>query len=243
MYAKNDKPRFEHYSIRSPDEIVWDLEGNSDLVLLIEIDLAPLVSEVERYRPFLSSEELMRVRSMVHEKDRDAAICSFGVRREILGRYLSLHPHEIQFGENHLGKPFVLGINQNRVSFNLSHSKDRFIIGLCKGREIGVDIQYIDLKVPVLHIAARFFQEEETTYLRNLSDEQVFREFYQIWTMREAYCKAIGTGLSLPIEEIPLMNPSSLTTNWLSGAGSTWFWYQRSSWNMYCSAVMVSKRT
>ena len=96
-----------------------------------------------------------------------------------------------------LGKPFVEG---GAYTFNISHADEYVGVAIASGAAVGVDLESRLRKNNVMHIAAKYFTLQENRDMRLSSDPQKY--FYQLWTLKEAYIKAIGTGLRKPLSEI-----------------------------------------
>jgi 4'-phosphopantetheinyl transferase len=106
-------------------------------------------------------------------------------------------PNEIEFKLGEFGKPKLTNSN---LDFNLSHSKNKAIIAISKHLQLGIDIEYIDENIKAKEIAKNFFSNEEIKQLYALKDENLADGFFAIWSKKEAFIKAIGTGLTFPLE-------------------------------------------
>ena len=115
------------------------------------------------------------------------------LRREIIAGYLNRDPTEIDIKYEKSGKP-VLENNPVPVFFSTSYTKGAWILGLSRGFALGIDIEYIKNDSRLLTIAERFFYPEEWGFIRSLPEEEQMKAFFQVWTLKEAYLKAIGTG-------------------------------------------------
>lgn len=102
---------------------------------------------------------------------------------------------DIAFEYSTYGKPLLK--NFKEIYFNISHSGCWIVCGV-GDMDIGIDVECI--KDINLEIADRFFNEKETRYLESLKKEDKLRQFYKIWTMKEAYIKGRGKGLFIPLE-------------------------------------------
>jgi 4'-phosphopantetheinyl transferase len=145
---------------------------------------------VAAMRALLSEDELDRAGRFHFEKDRTAFILARGFLRTLLGRYVG---DEVRFVYGSHGKP---ALDSAGPSFNLSHTDGLVVLGLTLEREIGVDIERIRPIENRDAIAERYFSASE--YGQVLSDEV----FFQCWTRKEAYSKAVGGGLSIPLRTI-----------------------------------------
>jgi 4'-phosphopantetheinyl transferase len=149
-------------------------------------------------RETLSPAENERADRFLHEVHRNRYLISHLKLRKILGRYLARSPHELQFDVAEFGKPFLApSCNGARINFNLSHSNERMLLGLIRGANIGVDIEEIRPESATLDLASRFFAERENQELRQLKGPEQVEAFFNCWTRKEAYLKAIGVGLSI----------------------------------------------
>jgi len=146
----------------------------------------------------LSTDELRRAERFHFQADKTHFIAAHGCLRYILTRYLPLEPHQLRFSANAYGKPCLSP--ERGLDFNLSHSKDIALIAITLNRRVGVDIEHIRADIATEEIARRFFSEGEVSELLALPVEQRETAFFNCWTRKEAYIKAQGLGLSLPLE-------------------------------------------
>ena len=108
----------------------------------------------------------------------------------------------MEFRESQYGKPeLVRTSREETLNFNLSHSHEAALVAVTLRRQIGVDIEYIKREFEWEEVAARFFAPGEVAGLRALPQEQQRRAFFTCWTRKEAYIKAKGGGLSIPLQE------------------------------------------
>ena len=122
-----------------------------------------------------------------------------GVLRMLLGRYLRRQPPDIHFSYSGYGKPFIKDAAAPR--FNLSHSQEVALYAFTLRREIGIDIEYVRPVPSRDQIAKQFFSPNEIQALRALPAAQQDTGFFNCWTRKEAYIKAHGEGLSLPLHQ------------------------------------------
>ncbi len=150
-----------------------------------------------QFRQTLADDEQQRADRFHFEKDRKAFVVARGLLRTILGRYLNMAPDAVRFSYNRYGKPAV----EQAVCFNLSHSAALAIYAVARGRDVGVDVECIRRLPDAQRIAERYFSERERTELRALPVDQRQEAFFRCWTRKEAYIKATGQGLSLPLDQ------------------------------------------
>lgn len=133
----------------------------------------------------------------LHKNHRQLYLLSHAACRQILARYTGCAASEIKYTLNPHGKP---GLPNSQLSFNLSHSHELAIIAISAGTEIGVDVEFLKPKPSWKKLAKRFFNSAEYTYLLQQAENQQLESFFQLWTRKEAFIKALGTGLSTPLK-------------------------------------------
>ncbi|MBE9094401.1 4'-phosphopantetheinyl transferase superfamily protein [Tychonema sp. LEGE 07203] len=179
-----------------------DLTLDINEIHVWRVSLAQTVTCLQSLQQTLSTDEQTKAERFHFPKDRDRFIVSRGALRAILSRYLHINPSLLRFEYNPYGKPsLTVAQGGNTLRFNLSHSREIALIALTKNREIGVDIEAIDPKTSCLEIAERFFSPLEHLALCSLPEYLQTTAFFTCWTRKEAYIKAVGKGLSLPLNE------------------------------------------
>jgi 4'-phosphopantetheinyl transferase len=132
---------------------------------------------------------------------RETFIVSRGILRLLLSKYLETAPEKLVFKQGEYGKPYVqLNADQLSLQFNISHSKDLALFAFTLRNQIGIDIEYIREDFSYEEIAPRFFSKQESVILSALPKEQRREAFFTCWTRKEAFIKAIGEGLSFPLD-------------------------------------------
>jgi 4'-phosphopantetheinyl transferase len=126
---------------------------------------------------------------------RDDFIRLRAALRRLLSSYTAQQPGALRFTHGAAGKPSLAGC-QRQIEFNLSHSGAHLLIGVSGGRPIGVDVQVIRPGVRCLDLARRFFSPAERTYIESLAPADVDQAFFDLWTLKEAWLKATGAGIS-----------------------------------------------
>lgn len=149
----------------------------------------------------LCATEKQRAERFYLQLHRDRFIVGRGVLRQILANYLQIQPTEVNFSYNSYGKPRLIIANQEPLRFNLSHSQELALIAVTQDCDIGVDLEYIRSDFPCEEIAAKFFSKTEFTVLRSLPSHLQTTAFFTCWTRKEAFIKATGKGLSLPLDK------------------------------------------
>jgi 4'-phosphopantetheinyl transferase len=156
---------------------------------------------VEELQRLLSEDEKRRAERFYFERDRRAFIIGRGLLRTLLGQYLVTDPTQIDFIYNRHGKP-SLAATDNAIYFNVSHSGEIALLAFVRGRGIGVDVEYMRPELDFEKVAQRVFSSEELAALSDTPAEQRREAFFNGWTRKEAYIKAHGQGVSLPLDEI-----------------------------------------
>ncbi|MBK8552594.1 MAG: 4'-phosphopantetheinyl transferase superfamily protein [Ignavibacteria bacterium] len=153
---------------------------------------------ISNFEKLLSEDELKRANRFRFEKDRNHFITGRGLLRIILSRYLDVSPAGINFSYQEKGKPYL---KNNSLKFNLAHSGGKAVYALTMNNEVGVDLEVMKDLPDALDIASRFFSESEVQEFQSVSEENVKTAFYNCWTRKEAFIKAIGEGLSHPLSD------------------------------------------
>jgi 4'-phosphopantetheinyl transferase len=162
-------------------------------IWLADLDRPPLPAEhLERH---LSSDERARAARFRFDVHRRRFATGRGLLRELLGRLLGAAPASLSFAYGAKGKPSLPG---SGLGFNLSHSQNAALLGVCRGRELGVDIEHMRRLDDAAGLVERFFAPREREIYAGLPGPERLAGFYTGWTRKEAYVKARGDGLSLP---------------------------------------------
>lgn len=231
--------------INSLDRIVI----REDMVHVWYIDLFKADTIYELYSDalfsILSEEEVSRAGRFVFDMDRIKYVFSHVALRIILGRYLDVDPHRIEFYQNEYGKPFIDGKEKNRlITFNLSHSGEYAVVAVAYNRELGVDIErwcnYRDCESLVTH----FFSPYEKRQFGLISREEFSKVFFSVWARKEAFIKAVGQGLSFPLHEFdvtvfPNENPKILRISNGDDANKLWRLFDLYPEGAYSGALAV----
>ena len=148
----------------------------------------------------LSPCERERCRRFVVAQDRR----DFTAAHALLRRVLSLHggklPSEWKFETNRYGKPRIASAEAPALLFNLSHTRGLVACAVAIGAELGIDVEAIHETALPREIASHFFSQTELRQLAACSPADYAHRFIEFWTLKEAYIKAIGTGLSHPLD-------------------------------------------
>ena len=182
-------------------------------VRVYTIHIPAYVGDLAELKLELSPDELERASRFIHEKDAYAYIISHAYLRRVLAQQLACKPLDLVFEKNAHGKPFLLN---HAVQFNLSHSGDYALIALSDA-PVGIDIERHKPAKDVLAIAQRYFTPVEYLYIKNQADQNKISTFYDIWSMKEAYVKALGEGIAYGFNRFSVINPKGEYVNSIDG--------------------------
>ena len=141
----------------------------------------------------LSEDEHERANALRCPRKRQTFVTARTRLRQILGRYLALSPEALHFRYNQNGKPFLKG---KPLFFNLSHSGEWCLCAVALNFKLGVDIERNDPGLSFEPVAQRFFSPKEIQWLQRSSQQRQRRNFFRLWTRKEAWLKGKGGGFS-----------------------------------------------
>jgi 4'-phosphopantetheinyl transferase len=149
----------------------------------------------------LTPEELARQYRYAHERDRRQFFLARVLARTVLGSYLKRPCTSLRFTTTPYGKPLLLETDgQAAVRFNLTHSHGVIACAVSPTHEVGIDVEDERRNLAYLELADRYFARPESAHLRGLEGEEQRAAFFAIWTLKEAFVKAIGQGLTYPLD-------------------------------------------
>ncbi len=184
----------------------------------LEMDPAGL----EALQQTLAPEERARAAQFHFSKDRRHFIAARGTLRDILARYLHRDPARLQLCYGPAGKPALAPGQAQDVRFNLSHSHGMALFAVTRIGEIGIDVERIEADVARERVAERFFSPQEVSALRALPAHLQPEAFFNCWTRKEAYVKARGDGLRIPLDSFDVALIPGEPAAFLRGAGPQW---------------------
>ena len=190
-------------------------------------------------RDLLSPDEREKAAQFHFDKDRNRYIAARVILRQLIARYEHVRPETIQFTYNTYGKPALDG---SSLRFNASHSGGLALLAFARNRNIGVDLERIRPDLASKEIASQFFSQEEIAALRARSGESQAGAFFACWTRKEAFIKAHGSGLSLPLHKfvVSVDAPARLVrTDFDPGAVRQWTLHDLAAGEGFAAAMAV----
>lgn len=186
-------------SLRLPD----------DEVHLWRVDLDAIAENEAQWQKILSVDENARASRYHFARDRQRFVAARAWLRIILGGCLVTEPSRIEFTYSEKEKPSLSpAFAESGVTFNISHSGGIALLAFGRRREIGVDVEEIRHDSDLEAIARRFFSAREQKALAAIPEDEKAKAFFRCWTRKEAYMKATGAGLSLPLSQFDVsLNP------------------------------------
>ncbi len=202
-------------------------------------------ARVAQYRTLLSADEQARADRFHFDRDRRRYTVARGELRSILGRYLDVPPARLTFDYGPHGKPrLLLTTDQIPLQFNVAHSHELALCAIARSREVGIDVEYTQRRVLDMdQLAARFFSANENATYRAIPAPERRAAFFRCWTRKEAFIKAIGEGLSYPLDrfDVNLDEPAAIRSiDGLPGAAAAWLLFHLEPAADYVGAVAVS---
>ena len=180
---------------------LFDLNLESSDLHIWHASLDPVPEQLEYLQSVLSVDEQKRSQKFRFWRHKRRFMAGRGILRVLLGRYLKMDPEEIYLQYNEYGKPYLPVGNPQ---FNLANCRDLALYVFCLNADIGVDLECIRSIEDVSGIASRFFSPSENAVLKSAPTDQQLELFFTYWTLKEAYIKAVGQGLSYPLDSFEI---------------------------------------
>lgn len=157
----------------------------------------------DQYLPLLDQEEHERYQRFHFDRDRLVYLAAHALVRMTLSRYAPCAPEQWQFVQGAQGKPeIVQAADLPPLRFNLSHTQGMVACVVALERDCGVDVENIRPMTDMRSMATMVFSDKEISYLESITEEAWPKNFFSLWTLKEAYIKAIGLGFSAPLKQI-----------------------------------------
>jgi medium-chain acyl-[acyl-carrier-protein] hydrolase len=221
---------------------------NSDEVHVWTIQLDDNVENVCRLSQWLSSDEKDRAERFHFRMDRERYIVGRCALRSLLGAYLDRQPNDVRLWYNSQGKPLLHRLPSDPdLQFNVAHSGDVALVAVALARPLGVDVERIRPDVDWRDLSSRYFSKTESAELQAMPAVDRPRAFFAAWTRKEAYLKAHGVGLSLPLDQFsvslaPGKPPRLLSTEHDPAQRDRWEFHSFELQADYVAALAVAGR-
>jgi 4'-phosphopantetheinyl transferase len=148
----------------------------------------------------LSAAERSRFDRFSRDVDRLGYALAHALLRNTLSSLIGSEPGALTFEADAYGKPRLSATAE--VSFSLSHTNGLVACAVARGRELGIDAEAIDRRIDVQGVANRYFNETEAGYIARGEGEKRLERFFEVWTLKEAFLKATGRGMSQSLDSI-----------------------------------------
>jgi 4'-phosphopantetheinyl transferase len=170
--------------------------GHVDVWLAFLADVpAPLEAAYER---LLDDGERLRHQRYKVEGARREFLVGRALVRTVLSRYADTAPADWRFEPNRYGRPAIVGAAPGLV-FNLSHTRGLAALAVSRDCDLGIDVETADRPSATHDLAGRYFSPSEAAFVR-AGGALLAERFFAVWTLKEAYIKARGMGLALPLD-------------------------------------------
>lgn len=203
---------------------------------------------IDRCKQVLSTSEVERASRFHFQRDRDRFVIAHGAIRQILGTYLKIAASDVPFHCGPHGKPEIAPrANCLDLRFNLSHSGEVAVAAVTRQLRIGIDIECVRPDIPCVEIAKRHFSADELASLKRLKADCQREAFFGFWTCKEAYVKARGRGLSVPLDAFEVAFGAQRALTELTGTpilcqNGPWMMYAIPAPSGYRAALVVEGR-
>jgi 4'-phosphopantetheinyl transferase len=184
-------PNPEAFMMESEQSSIPDL--NHPVLIILKTECFSK-EDIAGFGSLLSENETAKSLRFKFTNDSISYILVHGYLRWMLGRHFNIDPKSVVIDYNSYGRPFVSGCS-GQVYFNLSHSKGLSVLAFDPDNEIGVDVEKMDMEFEYQPIVQHFFTKNEERYIEN-SNGKSRQHFYELWTRKEAFLKALGIGIT-----------------------------------------------
>lgn len=185
-FERFDRPALDPPALSRDEAHIWSVDLRAD------------PDHISALGDLLSSDERARAARFRFDRHRRRFIVAQGALRTLLGRYCSTPPERLVFEHGPRGKPSL--VDDPQLHFNVSHSSERAVFGVARRGPLGIDIELLRDLADADGIAKRFFSAPEVESYQGLPRECRQRAFFDCWTRKEAFVKALGEGLFLSLD-------------------------------------------
>jgi 4'-phosphopantetheinyl transferase len=179
--------------------IAYPADGRVDVWCVFLDDVTE--TELSAYRALASSDEIARCDRFLVAEPQRRFLVSRALVRTTLSQYVEVPPLAWTFSASPNGKPSILEPPGTGLRFNVSHTAGLAVCAITSEADVGVDAEYVDRDFAAVSVARLSFTPEEAAFLDAAPAEERLRRFFQLWTLKEAFLKGIGLGLSVPMRD------------------------------------------
>ena len=160
--------------------------------------------KLQHYMQWLSPDEQEEYEQRQHAGQAEDYLASRAFLRCVLAEYVDMAPEALQFEVNRYGKPSLAG-HQHNLSFNAAHTHGLTLCAVTNGVDVGVDVEFQTDSQGMLDAADDYLSDTEMAALKEIEVEGRLTAFFRFWTLKEAYLKARGEGLSIPLHDFSVL--------------------------------------
>lgn len=217
---------------------------SKSVVYLWIVRLIAAKCQSDHFWATLSGDEKLRTNAFRFKRHRNAFLVARGLLRAILGWYLEVPPENVAFQYGPQGKPALCTKVRRDLHFNLAHSEDWVIYAFSRNCEVGVDLELVRELPEMESIVDNFLASEERAEFFGMSPEARPEAFFNFWTRKEAFLKAIGKGLSVSLDRVQVSLAPDQPAVILSRPGDTsdmshWTLFRLAPINGYVGALAL----
>jgi 4'-phosphopantetheinyl transferase len=192
----------------------------------------------------INPDDRCRAERFRFERDQMRYIASHGMLRVILGYYVGIDPAQLDFIRGIYGKPYLVDSQKGSVEFNISCSDGFALLSVTCDHQVGIDVERVKSVPESDHTLGVFFSENERAFVNEFPTDQKPGAFFALWTLKEAHMKAIGCGLSLPVNRVNGFSTGIGSfvggeNGRIGDAYSSWLYKILSPANGYIGAIVV----
>jgi 4'-phosphopantetheinyl transferase len=196
----------------------------------------------------LTPDERRQAQAFFFADDRRRYVATRALVRVVLSRYAPIRREDWRFSTNAYGRPFIANpLAKDLLLFNISHTRGLIALGVTRDRSLGVDVENLRRRDVSCEIAERYFAPPEVASLAAAPPHEQQYRFFEYWTFKEAYIKARGLGLSLPLDKFSFHYPNDTTVEIaidaaLADVPARWAFWQVRPGSDYLLAICAERQ-
>ena len=205
------------------------------------------------YWNILSNDEISRGERFCFDRDRHRHLVTWALARTMLSSYADISPKAWEFGNNQYGRPHISGpVSAPNLRFNLSHTRNLIACIVAPEFDVGIDVEDCRRNISGPAIARRYFSAREVAAFERLTKNEQAAAFFEYWTLKEAYVKAVGRGISLGLARFsfelddrslrvddPARRPPRISFDGLNDDPATWQFAQYKPTPHHAMAIAI----